>query len=236
MTSRLQVVTIDGLRGTGKSGLANSLRKKFGCDVLDIGPIFRLLAWLVDQNFAVSPASACEVLNLAINTEWICIRLDVGGRKTASRIEVKGGELEEELWNIKLDYLIRQMANSPEVFSYVKELAHRLVGHKPAIVIGREVGATIFPDARLKIVLHAGKEIRTERKISQLSENTPTLPSDYSLDRSEPMKCWDHNSTESVVIDTTFMSKRDVVEQASAYIMCRLGWVERKEEIEAHAI
>ncbi len=121
MTRRLQVVTIDGLRGTGKSGLASSLRKKFGCEVLDIGPIFRLLAWLVDQNFAAGPASACEVLSLAINTEWIRVRLDVGGRKTASRIEVKGGELEEELWNIKLDSLIREMADSPEVFCYVRE-------------------------------------------------------------------------------------------------------------------
>lgn len=236
MTKRLQIVTIDGLRGTGKSGLASGLRNKFGCEVLDIGPIFRLLAWLVDQNFASNPAAACEVLDLAIKTEWIRVRLDVGGRKTASRIEVEGRELEEELWSIKLDSLIRETSYSHEVFCFVKELAHRLVPQSPAIVVGREVGAKIFPDAGLKIVLNAGKRERRERKLSQLSKDTPTLPPDYSLDRSEPMKCWAHESIESVVLDTTFMTEIDVVEQASAYILSRLGWVERKEDVEVFAV
>lgn len=233
MKSGLQVVAIDGSRGTGKSRLAAGLRSYFGCGVLELGPIFRIIAWLVKRGYASDPVAACEVLDKAIEVGWIRIRHDIGGSMAASSVEVNGQTIEDELWNTDLDEILRSAAESPEVISCVGHLARRLIGSQSTIVIGREVGSQFFPDASLKIVLRAKEVTRRARKLSQLTQGPSRISSTYSLDQSEPARYWEYGE-DTILIDTTLMSPEEVFQQSAAYIEDRLGWKILQQYMEAH--
>jgi len=216
------VVTIDGLRGTGKSKLACSLRSILGCNVLEIGPIFRLLAWLVDQEFAESIAAAQIVLARGLDAGWIRFRLDKGGRISANCIEVIGTELEADLWDPRLDSLIQGAAGSCADL-WLAQLAQRIVGFQPAVVVGREVGAKLFPDASVKIVLVAEKQKRLERKVSQLNGGTGATNRSFSAEHSEARRDWTWNKQSVVLIDTTNLTSEEVLKMASSCITSELG-------------
>jgi hypothetical protein len=95
--------------------------------VLDIGPLFRLVAWLQFHNPKLNTFTACSALKKAIATETVTINLDIGCNLAASLIEYKGRNIEEELWHPELDNLISRAAESEATISFVKATAHQIV-------------------------------------------------------------------------------------------------------------
>lgn len=224
MNDRSQVVTIDGARGTGKSRLAIGLRNYFGCGVLELGPIFRLLAWLVTCGRAEDPKEACGVLDQMLDTGEVQIRLDTGGKLAASLIEIDGQDAEGVLWNSELDDVLRSAAGLPDVILLVAQLARNLVGLHPMIVLGRETGSQFFPDAPVKIILVAEDTLRQERKLSQLMQGPSQAAPNYSLNQSEPTREWKYGEG-VIIIDTSFLTPEEVLAQAVEQIRSRLGWL-----------
>jgi cytidylate kinase len=221
--NRYQIVAIDGLRGTGKSWLASNLRVRFGCGALDVGPLFRLLAWLVAQGFAVDIANARAVLESSLDSGRIRVRVDTGGRMSASRIEFDGNELESPLWNPNLNALIQNAAGSAETELWMRAFVRQVVGERRCVVVGREVGAKIYPEAPLKLSLEAGTKERIERKAAQMN-GEPCRTGEFSLDHSEPKREWKWKGEDVLTIDTTNLTHEEVLEVATSHVECKLGW------------
>lgn len=221
MRSVQHVVTIDGLRGTGKSTLANSVRTEFGCDIIDVGPIFRLTAWIMHSR-RIRCVEVSQALLQGFKQGDISINTQVAGMYAASSIIAQGLDSEQTLWSPKFDRLIRFVAKSPEVIDVVSRIVEDYTRDRRIIVVGREVGTKLIPSADLKIVLTANDKIRRSRKKSQL------LPSANSklfskTERSEPHKSYVHDD-DSFIIDTTFNSPIHVQKEVSDLLQEKLGW------------
>lgn len=222
MSKKGYVITIDGHRGTGKSRLARSLRECFGFGVLEIGPVFRLLAWLIKEGYAQTPQQACDVLQQLIEGEQIIINEQMGEGLSSCRIEFEGRLMDEDLWSPQLDDILREVASSPDVVARVTRIVRWLADGKNVIIIGREVGAKIFPEARAKILLQAGDAARRERKITQLTHNVSEVSQHYEINDSEPGTNWER-ADDTFIIDTTDVPASSVLDQATSYIKARLG-------------
>ena len=229
----LNVVALDGPRGVGKSRLGSELRNYFGCHVLELGPLFRLIAWFIKHGHASDFKEGCKILNNSLDVGRLRIRTDVSGKLAASRIEIDGESIEQELWHTELDELVKSVAESKYVIDCIAQVAHQLVG-QPTVVIGREVGCTFFPEAPLKIVLLAHHTSRRSRKRSQLSQEALTIPQTYSVERSEPSRTWEY-SGDTLAIDTTNRSPEEVLQLVAERIVLELGWVVISNCEEAHA-
>lgn len=223
MNHSLQVIAIDGVRGTGKSRLATGLRTYFGCGVLEIGPLFRFLALVLNRGDASDLKDACELTDHALKTEKLRIRSDVGSNLAASRLEFDGRGIDDELWNTRLDETLRSVADSPYAISFITQLARRFVGSKPTVVIGREVGKEFFPDAALKIILRASDSARKERKLNQLNQSYPRVDRNYSLEQSEPPRRWEYDGG-TLTIDTTNLTADEVCELVAEKVVDDLNW------------
>jgi cytidylate kinase len=223
-----QIVTIDGHRGTGKSVLARNLRQSLDCGVLEIGPIFRLIAWIIYAGHAVDPQGACDFVCRGLETGLISIDTQANGEISACRIEIDQKLAEKELWSPVLDTTLRNVAESSAGAECVRKIASILVGETPIIIVGREVGNKFFPEAGVKIVLEASGASRKERKLSQLKTNLQETGQDYELESSEPKRDWQVFDA-SLVIDTSDLTEQHVLDKAISHIVERLRWQGKKQ-------
>jgi len=224
LVPRLNVITIDGVRGVGKSMLAGSLRDRFGCGVLDIGPVFRVIAWLFNQRPTAGEHGALEALRHELQQGNLKIRMDVGCGMAASRIELCGESIEQPLWDPSLNQILRRTAGSPAVIAVVKGVARELVSGERCVVVGREVGTHFFPEAALKFLLEAHPGVRRKRKAQQLSMVIPGLE-DARLTHSEPSRDW--NLAQDVIrIETTLLTPDDLLAKVCRSANVCLGWAE----------
>jgi CMP/dCMP kinase len=221
MNAGISLITIDGPRGTGKSTVARGLRERFGCDVLEIGPLFRVYAWL-EARGALSRAPGRSLTELMTSAQ-ITVAPSQSGQLTAMSLSLQGSReaAEAELWDPRLDFILRRISMDPEVLAVVSAaMADILVGSSQAAVVGREGASRFFPSAALQIRLEAGSEERHQRKVSQLRATVGEVPP--SIDACEPTDVLLAN--DEYVIDTTGRTARSVLDSVAALVVVRLGW------------
>ena len=227
-THRMSVVPLDGARGTGKSALASGIRSRFGCAVLDLGPVFRLIAWLRLQEPKHELRSAINILAAGIASERFEIQLDRSCGMAATNILIEGRPAEGQLWAPALAEELPEVSNSQEAISAVREISYSLVGLRRTVVVGRQAGRTFFPNAHLKIFLSSDAEARRSRKQRQLEDHGYGVdaPSLERLDLSE-VAC---EAEGAVTINTTRLSAAALLDLVSSLIISNVGWKAMTEE------
>ncbi len=182
------ILTVDGKRGAGKSRLAADLRDVFQCSVLELGPLFRVAAWLIGKGYASGLAGLADCLGHLVNVGMLQVRLDVPGRLAAMEVRFNGDVLDGELWSPSLHLLVRTCAEAEPVSNAIGLLALRLTrSTRRVVVVGREAGSRFFPAAGLKIILCAESSVRLDRKTKQLEAFSGLAQGTELLEASEPM-------------------------------------------------
>jgi cytidylate kinase len=153
----LQVVTIDGPAGSGKSTVAHLVAADLGWRLLDTGGMYRavtlfLLREGVDPGKEEALRAALDRLDLALDGQGR-VRLD--GRPVPS----------ERLRSPAVERAISRVADSSPVRHRMRAL-QREVGRKGELVAeGRDLGSVVFPDAAFKFYLEADLECRARRRL-----------------------------------------------------------------------
>jgi CMP/dCMP kinase len=222
-----KLVTIDGKRGTGKSRLARELRDHFGCGVLEIGPIFRILAWMVESGHAKAADDACKSLVHWLTTGRLRIDMNSGGQLSSCQILIDGITMETELWSSKLDPILSGIAATEKAISCVANFARLLIQDKSTIIIGRETGSVMFPEAKTKILLKANDEVRQRRKLTQLEGEIHEVSATYNVQDSEPARRWTEEGY-NLTLDTTHTTPEAILNLAASYLARTLGWTKNE--------
>src|SRR5262245_45525932 len=156
------IIAIDGPSGAGKSTLAERLAKELDFVYLDTGAIYRALGLKVLR----------EGVDLADDTrlaEWL--------RSTRIDLQEKDGRLAVILDGIDVAAEIRtpevsQMASKVSALKMVRErlldLQRAIAGRGSVVAEGRDIGTVVFPNADVKIFLHASAEERARRRCAEL--------------------------------------------------------------------
>lgn len=154
------VIAIDGPSASGKGTVAQLVAAKLGFHYLDSGALYRLLA-LAAQRDAV-PLS--DEVGLAALAERVQIRF--AGESIWLDGVLVGAELRSELCAAAAS----KVAAFPRVRAALLAKQHAFRRAPGLVADGRDMAATVFPDAVLKIYLTASAEARAERRYKQLME------------------------------------------------------------------
>jgi cytidylate kinase len=161
-------ITIDGPAGAGKSTLGELLARRLGYLYFDTGVMYRALT-LAALRRDLDPADAAAVAALARDLD-IDIQPPTVADGRQYTVLVDGEDVTWDIRRPEVDRNVSLAASHPAVRE-VMRARQRAIGMRGRVVmVGRDIGAIVLPEARLKIYLDASLRARAQRRVSQLRE------------------------------------------------------------------
>jgi cytidylate kinase len=157
------VVAIDGPSSSGKSTVGGEVAQRLGYRFCDTGLLYRAVAWLAVER-GVSPDDVDGLVPLASEVE---LTADERGRLLFVR--AAGRDVTDEVCGPDVDRVVSDYAKVPELREALVARQRDLAAKPGIIMVGRDIGTVILPDADLKIFLLASPEERARRRAIQRS-------------------------------------------------------------------
>lgn len=214
------VIAIDGPVASGKTAVGLSLARDLGYRLVDTGMIYRAVAWLaLHQGVDLNDEAA--VTRLAENATFDVQQPSAGG---GPRIRVDGVDITDELRSPEVDRSVSLVSRLPGVRRAVLELQRNLAAAGKIIMLGRDIGTVVLPDAPLKVYLDASAPERARRRHKERAEaglERPEVEILHELEQRDEMDRQRHVSPlrpapDAIVIDTDDLSLEEVIERVRA--------------------
>ncbi len=210
------IIAVDGTAASGKSTLAEKLAQHLHYLYFDTGVMYRAVT-LAALNTLGSVEDECEVTRLAEQIDIDVLPPTIpDGRKYD--VLLNSVDATWEIRKPEVDSNVSQVSAYPGVRKAMTE-QQRKVGQRGSVVmVGRDIGTVVFPEAPLKLYMDASVEERARRRYievierGELSSYDAILASMRRRDRIDstrklaPLKAAD----DAVIIKTDGMSIEDV--------------------------
>lgn len=173
-------IAIDGPAGSGKSTIGEQLAQRLGYLYIDTGAMYRAVAWLALQE-GVDISDGPALAQLAQHAEIVIRRPHTeDGRQYT--VTVCGHDVTWDIRNAAVTRAVPPVSAHTEVRAILIAQQRLLAQQEGGVVmVGRDIGAIVLPDAELKIYLTASLEERARRRYAELElrlgEGNPALPS-----------------------------------------------------------
>jgi cytidylate kinase len=212
-------ITIDGFAASGKSTVAARLAEALGYLYFDTGVMYRAVTWAVlDRD--IEPANEAEASRLA---ESIIIEVVADGPDDGRQYTVlaDGQDITWAIRRPEVDASVSVVSAFPRVRSALTHQQRRIATPGQVVMVGRDIGTVVLPDADLKFFLLASAEERARRRYEQAINQQ--LPADYDqilagiiardkLDEHNPVSPT-HPAKDAIIIDTDPLTVDEVVEK-----------------------
>ncbi|HEV8639220.1 MAG TPA: (d)CMP kinase [Chloroflexota bacterium] len=157
-----RIIAIDGPAGSGKSVIGLWLARKLGYAFLDTGVLYRAITWLAlrrgiptSDGAALAAAAADVSINVLPHPERGCA------------VEIDGCDVTEELFAPAVNAEVSTVAAHPGVRRQLLPVQRRIAGRGRVVVVGRDIGTVVLPEAELKLYLEASAAERARRRWEQ---------------------------------------------------------------------
>jgi cytidylate kinase len=218
-------IAIDGPAASGKSTIGGRLAEALGYLYLDTGVMYRAVTWVALEN-EVAIEDGAAITALAHRLQIDILRPDPGSVGSAGdgrqyTVLADGQDVTWQIRRPEVDRGVSPVSAYPGVRSALTRQQRRLGEQGRVIMVGRDIGTVVLPDADLKIYLDATLEQRAGRRYREILARGE--PADYcqvldSVRRRDeidsgrslaPLK----PAEDAVVVDTTFLSVDEVMER-----------------------
>lgn len=219
--SQVNVIAIDGPAASGKSTLARKLADALGYLYFDTGVMYRAVTYeALEKGVSVDDAESISEL---------ADRLDIDVQPALSdgrpyRVYVRGEDVTAQLRTPEIDARVSTVATYPGVRRAMTERQREIGLRGEVVMVGRDIGTVVLPEADLKIYLQASVEARARRRWREVNEDEQgpayeeILRSMRARDRLDstreiaPLK----PAADAHVLDTTELSIEETFQKALA--------------------
>jgi len=215
-----KTIAIDGPAGSGKSTLGSLLADELSYLYLDTGVMYRAVTL------------AALIAGVDINNEEavgkiaqeVCIDVRPPSMDDGRDIDVLL-DGEDVTWEIRKD-AVNEYVSPVSAYRAVREAMteqqRRIAEEQKVVMVGRDIGTVVIPDADLKIYLDASAGVRAHRRFQELCDRGEhpdfnavlhSLQNRDKIDSSReiaPLK----PAEDAVVIDSDCLNIREVLEKA----------------------
>jgi cytidylate kinase len=162
------IIAIDGPAASGKSTLGRRLAESLGYLFFDTGVMYRAITWaMLDQEVDVKDENA--VTKLAENTRIdVCPASKEDGR--SCDVLVDGQEITWEIRTPKVEQFVSPVSAYQGVRRALASQQRRIGLRGHVVMVGRDIGTVVLPEAELKVYLDASAEIRAKRRYAEIIE------------------------------------------------------------------
>ncbi|MFL7813859.1 MAG: (d)CMP kinase [Anaerolineales bacterium] len=164
------IIAIDGPAASGKTTIANLLAARWGYLFFDTGVMYRAVTWFALEK-GISTKDEAAVSQLARD-----VQIDVlpPSKADGREYDVVADGI-DVTWKIRVpqvDKKVSRVSAYPEVREALTDQQRRIGLRGKVIMVGRDIGTVVLPEADLKIFLDASVEERAQRRYKQRIERS----------------------------------------------------------------
>lgn len=218
------VVAIDGPAAAGKTAVARRLSDNLNAILFDTGVLYRAVTLAAlrdgiapDDEAALTEAATSRVINVTLPT---------AGDGRLYDVYLDGEDVTWEIRDASVDANVSAVSAHPGVRTALLPVQRRIASGGKVIMVGRDIGTTVIPDAGTKLFLGASVAERARRRHleliqrgveADLDEIEADLQRRDAIDSSRdtsPLRA----SSDAVLIDTDGRTIEQVVALAEGII------------------
>lgn len=161
------LIAIDGPAGAGKSTVGQAVADRLGYRYLDTGAMYRAVTWAAlqrgidtDDQAAVTDLAADLDIDI-VSAEGTSEPADDGRQYT---VYADGEDVTWALRRPEVDAHVSAVAAYPGVREALVKQQRRIAARGHAVIVGRDIGTVVLPNADVKIYLDASVEERARRR------------------------------------------------------------------------
>ncbi|MDY7039726.1 MAG: (d)CMP kinase [Chloroflexota bacterium] len=222
--SKPSQIAIDGPAASGKSTIGGLLAERLSYVYFDTGVMYRAVTWVALQR-GIDLADEGAITALA---ERMLIEV-TQPTVTDGRQYTVYADGEDVTWQIRrpeVDRGVSPVSAYPGVRASLTAQQRRIGQAGKVVMVGRDIGTVVMPDADLKVYLDASVEERAHRRYQEISTRGETADSDLILrDMRRRDKIDSERETaplrparDAIIIDTTTMGVAEVLAEVERWV------------------
>jgi cytidylate kinase len=218
-----RTVAIDGPSGAGKSTIGYALAQEIDATFVDTGLMYRALTLAaVERGVDVEDGPLLGFLATECRIEVERPRPEQTDRFETVRLD--GRDVTAEVREPRIDRAVSAVSRHAEVRDAMLEVQRAVAARGDTVMVGRDIGTVVLPNASLKVFLTADARVRAARRAAEMG--APDRLDEYlaEIERRDaadsgraiaPLR----QAAGALVLDTGRLSVRECVEA----IVARLG-------------
>lgn len=165
--SRTLSVAIDGPSGSGKSTVGHALALRIGATFVDTGLMYRALTLAaLEREIDVDDPDALGRLAREVEIEVRKPLPEQADRRETVLLDGKDVTLEAR--TPRVDRSVSAVSRHASVRSEMLEVQRRTAAREDTVMVGRDIGTVVLPDATLKVFLTATPQMRAARRAAEM--------------------------------------------------------------------
>lgn len=221
-----QTIAIDGPAASGKSTIGYHLAQYLGYLYLDTGALYRAVTWAaLQRGIPIGDEQAVTALAESLQIDALSPRpYEQDGRQYT--ILVEGEDVTWALRSPEVDAAVSPVSAYPGVRAALTAQMRAIARRGQVVMVGRDIGTVVLPDADLKLYVVASAEVRAERRWRELIARGK--PADYAaiLDNIRTRDAIDSSrqaaplrpADDAILFDTTGLSLEEMLRQVETLV------------------
>jgi cytidylate kinase len=164
--ARPSKIAIDGSAASGKSTLGARLAQHLGYLYFDTGVMYRAVTWAVLDR-KIDPKNLETVSEVA---EKLPIEVKPDGPEDGRLYTVlaDGQDITWQIRSPEVEAYVSLISSYPRVRAALVARQRRIAAAGAIVMVGRDIGTVVLPDADLKIFMQASAEERARRREQEM--------------------------------------------------------------------
>lgn len=236
---RPSTITIDGPAASGKSTIAVLLAARLGYVYFDTGVMYRSVTWAaLDRGIAIDDEQSVTVLAEKLRIDVTRPMVPDGRQYT---VLADGVDVTWEIRRPDVDMGVSPVSTYPGVRDALTKQQRRIGRRGQIVMVGRDIGTVVLPDADLKFYLDATLEERVQRRLQEILDRSGAA--DYEEVEQTVRRRDEIDShralapltpaQDAIVIDTTCLDIDQVLEKVWGFVQ---GWEAGSEDAQQPGI
>ena len=169
-------IAIDGPSGSGKSTIGFALAQELGATFVDTGLMYRALT-LAALNRRVDIEDGDALGRLAQRCKIVVRKPRANEVDRYETVLLNGRDVTGDVRTPRIDRAVSAVSRHAPVREAMLRLQRATARRHPTVMVGRDIGTVVLPDADLKIYLTASASVRAQRRAQEMGH--PERAEDY---------------------------------------------------------
>ena len=223
--SKPSTIAIDGPAASGKSTIGHHLAEWLDYLYLDTGLLYRAVTWAaLERDIPMEDEARINALAETLPIDVLPPSVDDGRQYT-----VMVGD-EDVTWAIRtpaVDQNVSIVAAYPDVRTALTERMREIGARGDVVMVGRDIGTVVLPDADLKIYVEASVEVRAHRRLLERRAQGEDVTQEQM---EEELRCRDaidsgreaaplRAAPDAVHFDNTHLTKEEMYRAVEALVL-----------------